>query len=306
MAELDKLEPGQSAISKIKVKKLKPLNVNIASDERTCAVWGMALATDGTSVLMDASNLNIKLYETGGKLISSQKFSNALVSVALINDSRAVVCTRVFKDDDDDILGVSGYSYDELQFLDISNPSSVAFQRNVSVDFTITHIAVIKDNLVLGTYKMDEDGTACVKMMDLNGLEIWSADHDDKGECLFERAEHVAGIVFNCKAAVLVSDPVKNSLVVLDAASGKLMKQVDVGKKGPHGITTDKEGNIYVCYWSTTEIGVWSPDLEKSTILLTGGDLQSSPKIITYDKASDELYVSYSKSTDFIDRFHLE
>ena len=306
MAELDNLEPGQSDISKIKVKKITPFTANITSDKRTCAVWGMSLATDSTLVLMDASNLNIKLYETDGKLISSQKFSNALVSVALINDSRAVLCTRVFKEDDDDVLGVSGYSYDELQFLDISNPSSVAFQRNVSVDFTVTSIAVINDNLVLGTYKMDEDGTACVKMMDLNGLEIWSADHDDKGELLFERTEHVAGIVFNGKAAVLVSDPVKNALVVLDAASGKLMKQVDVGKKGPHGITTDKEGNIYVCYWSTTEISVWSTDLEKSMILLTGGDLQSSPKVITYDKASDELYVSYSKSTDFIDRFHLE
>ena len=246
MAELDTLEPGQSDIGKIKIKKMTPINANIASDERTCAVWGMALATDGTLVLMDASNLSIKLFETDGKLISSQKFSNALVSFAWINDSRAVVYTRVFKDDDDDVLGVSGYLYDDLQFLDISNPSSVAFQRNVSVDFTITCIAVINDNVVLGTYKMDEDGTACAKMIDLNGLEIWSADHNDNGERLFERAEHVAGIVFNCKAAVLVSDPVKNTLVVLDAASGKLMKQVDVGKKGPHGINHG-QGGEHLC-----------------------------------------------------------
>ena len=320
MADSEKLKPEQRNIATIKVTKLKPINAKVSSDERTCAIWGMSLTTDGSLVLMDATNLKIKLFAKDGTLISSHKFTSDLASVTMINDSRAVVCTRTFQDDDTDKhdvsddddddecidIGLSGYAYDELQFLDISNPSYMSVQRSISVDFTITGVTAYDDNLVLGAYKLIGDGPECVKMIDLNGFEIWSSEHDDKGEDIFERADSVAPITFDGNAAILVSDVIKNTLIVLDAATGKHIKTVNVEEKNPQGLTRDKDGNVYVCYWSTHEICVWSPDLEESRILLTRIDLQSNPKTILYDKTHDDLYVSYSDNTDFVDRFHLE
>ena len=320
MADSDESKPEQRNMAMLKVTKLMPLNAKIPSDERTCAIWDMSLTTDGSLVFMDASNLKIKLFAKDGTLISFQKFTNDLASVALINDSRAVVCSRTFQDDDsgksdvsdddnDDEcidIGLSGYAYDELQFLDISNPSYMSVQRSISVDFTITGVTIYDDNLVLGAYNLIGDGPECVKMIDLNGFEIWSSEHDDKGEDIFERADSVAPITFDGNAAILVSDVIKNALIVLDAATGKHIETVNVEEKNPQGLTRDKDGNVYVCYWSTHEICVWSPDLEESRILLTSIDLQSNPKTILYDETHDDLYVSYSDDTDFVDRFHLE
>ena len=320
MADSDASKPEQRTIATIKATKLVPIIAKTSSDERTCAIWGMALTADGSLFFTDAMNLKIKMFAKDGKLISFQKFTNGLASVAMINNSRAVVCTHTFQDGDTDEhevsdgdnddewidLGVSAYEHDELQFLDISNPSSMSVQRNISVDFSTTGLTVFNDHLVLGAYKLIGEGPECVKMVDLNGFEIWSSEHDDNGEDIFGRVDSVVIIMFNGNAAVLASDVFKNALVVLDAATGKHLKTVEVEDKFPQGLTTDKEGNIYVCYWSTNEICVWTPDLEDSRILLTGSDLLSSPKTILYDEVQDDLYVSYSDDSDFVDRFHLE
>lgn len=96
----------------------------------------------------------------------------------------------------------------------------------------------------------------------------------------------------------------KNTLTILDGNDGKLIRIINLHRKGPQGLTTDDDGNIYVCYSRTREISVWSPDLTQSSILLSGSDLQKCPQNILYNSVIDELIVSYF-SSNTIDCFGL-
>ena len=309
-------------IMKLHATKMPSLNAKTVDDERTCAISAMAITNDGTLILMDANNMKLKLFTKDDKLVTTLKLSNDPTSVAVINDARVVVSTRKWSDEDQDdgngsgdgddddenddtLEGPSGYEYDELQFLDISNPASLSVQRTMSVDYSITGMTVCHGNLVISSYKWNEDGPECVRMTDLNGYAVWSAITSPKGEQLFERAEAVTTTIFNDNAAIIVSDVCKNELVLLDASDGNLIKTANIPEKNPKGITTDVDGNVYVCYWSTNEIGVWSADLKRTRILLGGSDLPFNPKAVLYNPSSDELYVSYYEDTDFVDRFRL-
>ena len=141
-------------------------------------------------------------------------------------------------------------------------------------------------------------------MIDLNGREKWSVSVDDKGQQLFAYPFAVTVTTSNDTSTVIVSNKGKDSLTVLHPNDGHLIKTVDVKEKRPCGLTTDKNGNVYVCYSNTKEICVFSPDFEKSRILLSSSELRDCPYDIAYCSNSDVLYIAYGYG-DTIDCFQL-
>ena len=97
---------------------------------------------------------------------------------------------------------------------------------------------------------------------------------------------------------------VKKTLTLIDPNDGHLIETIDVKGKGPHGLTCDNDGNVYVCYWHSKEICVFSPDFEKSRTLLSSSDLRGGPQDIVYCGNSDVLYISYDDN-DTLDCFEL-
>lgn len=74
--------------------------------------------------------------------------------------------------------------------------------------------------------------------------------------------------------------------------------------KSPHGVTVDGDGNVYVCYFATKEISVWSADFRQCRVLLSGDDLESKPRAVFFSGSNDTLYVSYMDE-DILDCFQL-
>ena len=103
---------------------------------------------------------------------------------------------------------------------------------------------------------------------------------------------------------VIVSDGGKESLTLLDASDGKLLKMVDKKGKDSHGITVDSFGNILVCNRSTSEVHMYSSDFTKSAILLSKNDLREKPISLAYNWSTCTLYVGYQNNKE-IDRFKI-
>lgn len=115
-----------------------------------------------------------------------------------------------------------------------------------------------------------------------------------KGQMIFENPFSVACNTVTNRETIIVTDWGKNTLTLLDATDGQLIKTVDVKGKGPHGITMDTYGNVYVCFFFSKEICVWSADLKQSKILLSSVNLKSKPRAVSCRSSTDSLLITYS------------
>lgn len=104
-------------------------------------------------------------------------------------------------------------------------------------------------------------------------------------------------------ATLLVTDSKKETISVLKAETGVVMRVCNVPGKKPKGIVVDKSGFVYVCYGSSGEIAVWSTDLSESRCLIS--DCRNNPRAIAYNPIKQELIVSY-KDQKIVDRYTLE
>ena len=216
-------------------------------------------------------------------MLTTFDITDWIIDIAVIDDTEAVITTT-----------------DKLYFLDISALPSVKIKKSISV-VPCARLASYDGNIVTASQWTNP---ACLKMLDRNGKEIWSLTTGPDNQQLFERPYSVGITTFNGTKAVMVTYWEKETLTVVDASNGTVMKIVDLKGKSPHGLTVDDNGNVFICSWRTREILILSNDLSQSYILLKGQDIQEKPVNIVYRKSTNELYVPY-KECDEIDRFKL-
>ena len=270
-------------LSQIDITKMTPLKVKMAEDF-LCIINGMDITRDGNLLLADWNNKKVKLFSPDNKLLFSLLLADNPFAIAVINEKTAAVSTND----------------KSLHILDISDPNSVSVQSSLHLGYLVTGMTPVNGNLVVTRWSKPTS----VKMVDVNGREIWSVSTDQSGQTLFKKPRSVVSIVKRDQTRIVVTDWGKDTLTVLDAKTGKHIKTIDVEEKAPHGITADNEGNVYVCYFHTKEICVWSKDFKESRTLLSGNMLSSGPRDILYNNITDELFVSY-RITDQADKFQL-
>ena len=244
----------------------------------------MDITKNGTLLVADHENKTIKVLSADNHIHTVLALPHNPYDVAVINDSTAAVTL----------------SNNILQILNISDSFSPSVQNSIDLGFDIAGLTICEGNLVVTNWDKPE----CVKMIDTNGKLIWSVYKDNKGKKLFQYPRSVAATVINDKMTIIVTDEGNNTLTLLDAKNGNFIKTIDVNEKSPHGITADEDGNIYVCYHETDEIGIWSADLNKCRILLSERDLHKFPQAVCFNAETDELIVGYF-DRDTIDRFRL-
>ena len=270
-------------IDHIRAKKMSPLMINTADDKDTPEVNGMVVTDNDILVVSDRSNKVLKVF-SADKLLSSVKLAHSCYGVTVTEDKVAIVST-----------------YDKkLHFLDITEPSSVSIQTSLSLNYWVSGIVSYKGNLVVT--KFDEPQS--VKLINMDGQEVWSVSKGPDGQQLFTKPYDVVVQTIDGKDTVIVSDWRRKSLTLLDASNGELLKVVDTKGKGPHGMTVDKFGNILVCYYKASEVHVYSSDFTKSAILLTKKDIHENPSSLAYNRSTCTLFVGYDGNKE-IDRFKI-
>ena len=272
-------------ISKISARKMSSFSVNAAEDREACDINGMAITSNGTLLIADRQNKTLKFFSEDNTLLTTFTIPECVQGIVGIHDSEAVVSTLDMK----------------MHFLDISALPSVAIWRSVPLRYSVTKLTTCNDCIVVACQNTNP---ASLKMIDRNGEEIWSISTGPDNQQLFEKPYGVQVTTFNETMAVAVTDWKKETLTVVDASNGTVIKIVDLKDKSPHGLTVDDGGNIFICSWRTREILVLSNDLTQTQVLLRDQDLQTKPVDILYKKSTGELYVAYPKACE-IDRFHL-
>ena len=262
----------------------KPLNAKTASDKEACRVEGMDISSNGLLLLGDWKNKKVKLFSTKNRLLSEVILPSRPYDVAVINDEIAIAST----------------DEEKRYVLNISNPGQMFVQRVIPFGYCVTGMTACENNFIVIRWNEPR----CVKMVDPSGQELWSTSADNNGQKLFTTPYSVATHLYKDRQVVLVTDWGKETLTVLDAKNGGFIKAVDMKGTALRGMTTDADGNIYLCYSKTSNIAVYSADLNIGRVLLSSNKLQPEPMDVSYNNHTDELFISY-RGSDIIDRFKL-
>ena len=270
-------------ISHIVVRKMSHMDIRSSKDDYQPCVNGLAVTDNGTLLVADCNNDTLKVFSQDSTLVSSVRLSDWCYDVTVTEDDIAVVSTDDKK----------------LHFLDISDPPAASVQRSMQLGYSAWGITTYKDRLVV---------TACttprsVRMIDMNGKVVWSVTKGPDNQQLFDTPLFIVTSKINTTETVIVSDCDKETLTLLNANNGSLLKIVDMKWKRPLGITVDKNGNIFVACGTTREICVWSNDFIKSRILISRKDMDLGPRCIAYSSSTDTLYISYYVPYGYIERF---
>ena len=270
-------------IDHMRAKKMSPLMINTADDKDTPNVNGMVATDNDILFVSDWRNKVLKVC-SADKLLSSVKLSTGCYGVTVTDDKVAIVSTADKK----------------LHFLDITEPSSASILKTLSLNYWVVGIASYNGELVVTRF----DEPQSVKLIDMDGQEVWSVSKGPDSQQLFAKPYDVVVQTIDGKDTVIVSDWGRKSLTLLDASNGELLKVADTKGKGPHGMTVDNFGNIFVCYCFASEVHVYSSDFTKSAILLTKNDLHKKPSVLAYNRSTCTLFVGYSDNKE-IDRFSI-
>ena len=272
-------------ISHIVARKMSHMNITSPKDNNKPYVNGLAVTDNGTLLVGDYNNYTLKVFSKDNTLLSSVPLSDQSFDVTVTEDDIAVVST----------------GDKTLHYLDISDPPSSSVQRSVTLGYSVWAITSYTDRLVVTTCTTPRS----VRMIDMNGKEVWSVSKGPGNQQLFDRPFFLVTSKINDTETVIVSDCEKETLTLLNANNGSLLKIVDMKGKCPYGITVDNGGNIFVACYTTGEICVWSNDFTKSRTLFSRKDLERKPDCIAYSRSTDTLYIGYYGVCDYIERFQL-
>ena len=270
-------------IDHIRAKKMSPLVINTADDKDTPVVNGMVATDNDILFVSDGSNNVLKVF-SADKLLSRVKLSHYCSGVTVTEDKVAIVSTCDKK----------------LHFLDITEPSTVSVQKSLSLNYWVAGITSYNGKLVVTRF----DKPQSVKLINMDGQEVWSVSKGHDGQQLFAKPYDVVVQKIDGKDTVIVSDWGRESLTFLDASNGELLKVVDTKGKGLSGMTVDKFGNTFVCSNKPSKVHVYSSDFTKSAILLTKNDIHKNPTSLAYNRSTCTLFVGYFNVKE-IDRFKI-
>lgn len=272
-------------LSEIKYHKRTTVNIRTTQDKESCRTIGMYVTTEGILFVSDEANKSLKVFSQDKKLLSRFSFSDFTGGIGVMDNVTAVISTKDNK----------------LYFLNISDPENISINGSVSLSYwAVDLLTEYGGDLFVAC----RDAPRSVKMIDRSGREKWSVSTDPIGKSLFTGNRSIIVSAVENTPKLIVTDWGKNTLTFLNPRNGEVLNIIDVKGKSPHGITSDHDGNVYVCYYDSMEISVFSPDFQQSRILLSAADLNGSPIDIVFDGTLKVLYISYYDN-DIIDCFQL-
>ena len=290
---------GVSAVKPVLTRSIQPLsqiiaakqgsyNIKLRNDTDDCHITGMAICTDRRILMTDNSNNKVKMFSHDMKSLSSVSVPDEPWDIAVISDREAVATTE----------------NKSLVRLDISG-SQLSIKETTQLSYDVRGISRYNDKLVVTSL---DSKPPSVKLIDQTGRVYWSVSSDQQGQPLFEPC-YVSSPCDGRSSTVIVTDWSNSTLTLLNGDTGEVITrhQLKVGKN-PDSITTDSDGNVYVCYYWTSEVAVLSGDLSEEKILLSRQDgLSGRPQAIVYDDEAHQLIISYLgiNSCNNVDRFQL-
>ena len=302
--------PWPRSVGLIKMKVQTELNTRMPDDRNACMIVEMCVTKYGVLLVADMANRRLKAFSPEHKFLSFVDILSTPLSVAVINETKAVVSD----------------SDKHLNFVDISDTRAISITNTIKLDYEVLSTAgALSKILVIAITK-----PTSVKMLDLDGTEIWSVEADANGKRLFVDP-------FALKTPkIVVADFIGQTVTVIDCNGGKIVRRLNLIGNGLAGLTFDSHNNMYVMFHESNDVRVFSEDMKQRRILLAwwggwGGwmdvlfnpwpkpirwqcyitpykiyySLRKGGTSIAFNSVTSELYVSYASPLDFIDCFKL-
>ena len=267
-------------------KSVDRFNAKLTTDKNECAIVGIDVTSDGKVLLADFLNMNIKCFDSRGKSFSNLQLEYQPSDLAVASKDEAIV---------------SLWCQPELYVLE-TDYVDMSVRKRIKLDAPISAVSVHKDKIIVNR----RSGSGSVKLIDKCGRVYWSRSLDSEENDLFKHPRCNTCFKHRSKFFAIVTDYNKHSIIQLNGRTGDVKSVYRLkDEKDPFGVTSDVNGNIYVCYRETNEIAVFNSDLEHERRLLSDRDgLGKWPNCIKY--ARNKVFVCYSalnESRNFIDCF---
>ena len=263
-----------------KALQMGETNIHNQEDQETCWATGLAVLNDGSLLVADYNNKQIKLFGPNQEFLNFIQLSTPPFDIALL-DQKEMVCTLP--------------EMRHIQFLTFDGKSDVKTGAEVKLDFDCNGVDVLGGNLVVTSIT-----EKCVKLINLKGDVIWTTTIIDKkhGGRLFEWPWYVKTNIETNQ--VYVSDRLKNTVTTLNC-EGNVVSVRDVTGKGPRGLTLDSVGNMYVCHYMADEVEIVNTEnLRERRILLNKTDGIKHPQCLCYDTVKGQLLLSVNNSDNIL------
>ena len=275
-------------ISRTNPKRVGRFSAKLQDDKEDCGIVGVDVTSDGRILVADFLNMNVKCFDPCGKYHSYLRMEYQPSDLAVVNKDETMV---------------SLWCQPELYVLDTKD-LEISVRKRIKVDSPISAISVHKDKIIVNS----REGCGSVKLIDRCGRVYWSRSIDSEENDLFKHPRCNTCFKFKTKFIAFVTDYNKRSITKLSGRTGDVKTVYRLpDEKDPFGVTSDKNGNIYVCYREANEIAVFAADLEHEKLLLSERDgLGVWPNCIKYMASTNNLFVCYSglnESRNFIDCF---
>ena len=269
-------------------KKIGSFEVSMERDKNDCWITGIAVDKNGNKLLADRNNKIVKLFSPEMKALSCVVLPSEPWDLAMIGDNEAVVACEYW-------LGI-------LQVTD----SKLKIKTKTKMPFNMRGICQCKDKLIVTSPFFIPRS---VKLINLKGKTDWSVS-SDKGTELFVSPLYVSKLN-NGSSSVVVTDGEKGMVTCINGDTGKVLAKWHKKVTEPTGVTTDINGNIYICNSKNHEIVILNEDLTEESVFLKRKDgLSTNPHTIAYDPSANQLVVGYAvwniKLRDSVDVFQIE
>ena len=247
--------------------------VQTKCDSSSCLINNIAVTETGKRLLTDFSNHKVKLFSSNMKLKSTLALSDAPRGLAYVGKNE-IVCT----------------TDKQLHFIDLCDEIlTTRYMRKFK--HSVYDVRACDGNLYLSR----ATSPPSIKRIDKTGKTDWTVCKNKQGQKLFSSICHLTCSVLNGDIRVVATDYEAETVTTLDGKTGRVLTVRKLKGKGPRGVTTDSDGNIYVCYAKTNEICMMSRDMSSDKILLSLQEgLSPDPLAIAYDRNSDQMIVSSS------------
>ena len=233
----------------------------------------MAVTDNGTILLTDYQNKNIKALSQDNRVLSVLSLSEEPRAITILNATTAVVAGNTKM----------------LYIINIFDPTTISLISEREVPYRIRAITGFNGFLAVTCYTEPRS----TQMITVECEGVWSVSEDNSGRALFYDPEGITTTTYQTSPIVAVTDLGRSTITLLKAEDGMFLKTIDVHGKGLWGITADNDDNVYVCYNLAKEIFVWSNDFKESKILLSKYQLGGEPRRIVYSSVNNRFYVSY-------------
>ena len=245
--------------------------VKTKCDRKNCLINNIVITETGRKLLTDFSNHKVKLFSSNMKLKSTLDLSGAPRGLAYVGKNE-LVCT----------------TDKNLHFIElVGDTLYLRYERKLK--HSVYDVRECEGKLYLSR----ATSPPSVKKIDKAGKADWTVYKNKQGQKLFTSICHLTCSVLEGDIRVVATDYEAETVTVLDGKSGIVIAVRHLKGKGPRCVTTDANGNIYVCYAKTNEICMLSQDMSSDKILLSSTDgLTPDPLAIAYDYSSDQIIVS--------------